>query len=109
MPMINQVQHLIEQVKAKILGGQSEQQLKEKKTRVIKEYEKTEQQLKEVDPVSFQRFFSSLLSPNIFISPDFLIMMENTLAFIGEIDHLLSDGRKKLPNKKFEDLVSVIF
>ena len=105
--MINQVQNLIEQVKAKILGGQSDEQLKEKKARVIKAYEKTEQQLKEVEPVSFQRFFSSLLSPNIFINPEFLILMENALVFIGEIDHLLTDARKKLPIKKFEDLVSI--
>ena len=109
MPVINQVHNLIEQVKLKILGGQSEKQLKERIARVTNDYEKTEQQLKEVEPGLFKRFFSMLISPNSFLTPDMLISMENTLVFIGDIDYLLVDGRKKLPIRKLDDLVGVLF
>lgn len=105
MPIINQINELIAQVKKKILGNQSDKEVTQRRKDVIKEYEKTEKQLKEVPLDRLTESFTALKEPEHFVSNETLVLMTNILLFINEIDKLLIDGRKKLSANKFDDLV----
>jgi hypothetical protein len=107
MPIINQVHNLIEQVKKKILGNQSDKQIEERRRQLVNEFERTETRLRQIDLGQVKNFFSKLYDPDNLFSDDILILMNNILLFINEIERLLIEGRKKLPFNTFEDLVSV--
>ncbi len=104
MPIINQVNNLIAQVKKKILGIQSEHDIKY----LTKEFEQIEGNLKEIIlNGQMKKFFETLYDPDKIFSNDILILMKNILVFLNEIDKLLIDGKNKLPINIFEDLVSL--
>jgi hypothetical protein len=109
MPIINQVHNLIEQVKKKILGNHSDKDMKDRRKTLIKKYEETEFNLKEVDLGQMRTFFALLYETDNIFSNDILILMGNILLFVNEIEKLLIDGRKKLQINIFEDLVSILF
>jgi hypothetical protein len=108
MPIINQLNNLIAQVKRKILGNPSEKDINERRKQLLKEYEQTEINLKEIPVGQLKPYFSVLSDPENFFSNDSLILMKNVLLFLNEIDKLLIDGQKKLAVNinVFEDLVS---
>ncbi len=107
MPIINQVNNLITQVKKKILGNHSEQDMNERRKQLIKEFEKLN--LKEIIlNQQMRNFFATLYNSDNLISDDILILMTNIISFLNEIDKLLIDGKKKLPiNNIFDDLISL--
>lgn len=105
MPIINEVNKLIAEVKKKILGNQSENEIAQRRQDLIKEYERTLSHLKEVPLGRLAESFTALSNRENFVSNDMLILMTNILLFINEIDKLLIDGRKKLSANKFDDLV----
>ncbi|CAF0779112.1 unnamed protein product [Rotaria sordida] len=107
MPIINQVHNLIAQVKKKILGNQSEKDLNERRIRLIKDFEQTEYNLKEINLQQKKNFFDILYDQDNLLSDDILILMKNILVFLNEIDKLFIDGRKKLPINTFESLISL--
>jgi hypothetical protein len=107
MPIINQVNKLIAQVKQKILGNHSQQDMNQRRNHLIKEFEQTEINLKEINLGRMKEFFATLYEPDKLFSDDMLTLMINILLFLNEIDKLLIDGRKKLPGNIFEDYVSL--
>jgi len=108
MPIINQVNNLIAQVKKKILGDQSEHDLNERRKQLTKEFEQIEGNLKEIIlNGQMKKFFETLYDSDKIFSNDILILMKNILVFLNEIDKLLIDGKIKLPINIFEDLVSL--
>jgi hypothetical protein len=108
MPIINQVNNLIAQVKKKILGSQSEHDINERRKLLEKEFERTERNLKQIEINGQMReFFTTLEDRDKIFSDDILTLMKNILIFLNEIDELLIDGKNKLPTNIFEDLISL--
>jgi sugar-specific transcriptional regulator TrmB len=105
--IINQVNKLIDQVKKKILGNHSEQDINERRKLLIKEFEQTETKLKEINLGQLKDFFARLYNPDNLFTDDILNLMKNILLFLNEIDKFLIDGRNKLPLHIFEDLVNL--
>jgi uncharacterized C2H2 Zn-finger protein len=105
-PIVNRVHNLIAQVKRKILGNQSEQEMNERRQRLINDYERTQLKLSEINLDQMTMFFETLRDPDGLFSNDLLTLMENILLFLKEADKLMTDGRTKLPISTFEDLVS---
>jgi hypothetical protein len=107
MPIINQVRHLISQVKEKILGNKSKEEINNRRNQLITEYRKIIYNLKEINlDKSIKDLFSVLYDKNYFFSDDMLNLMTNIIAFLNEIDQILIDGREKLQRNIFEDLVN---
>ncbi|CAF4986027.1 unnamed protein product, partial [Rotaria sp. Silwood1] len=107
MPILNRVHESISQVKRKILGNKPRQEMAYQRTQLIAEYEKIQRNLKEINLVQSTRdLFSKLYKDNQFFSDDMFNLMTNTLAFLNEMDAILTDGRKKLQESVFEDLVN---
>ncbi|UJR33622.1 hypothetical protein I4U23_021057 [Adineta vaga] len=106
MPIINHVNKLIAQVKKKILGIHSEQELNERRKRIVKDFEQVQNKLNEIDLGQMQMFFETLNDADSLVSDDILSLMQNIILFLQEINTLLSDGRKKLQNDTFEDFVN---
>jgi hypothetical protein len=109
MPIINQVQNLIEQVKKKILGNQSDKDMRERRKCLIKKYRETKNNLKVINFGQMGNFFALLYETDNIFSNDILILMGNILLFVNEIEKLFIDGRKRLHIHIFEDLVSILF
>ncbi|CAF2702168.1 unnamed protein product [Rotaria sp. Silwood2] len=107
MPILNRVHSLIAQVKKKILGNKTEKELNEQRILLIKDFEKTENNLKEINLRENKNFFNRLYDSNIFLYDEILIRMKNILTFLNEIDKLLIDGRKALPKTVFANLLSL--
>ncbi|CAF3403136.1 unnamed protein product [Rotaria socialis] len=105
MRISNRVHNLIAQVKTKILGTRSEKDLNNKRQLLIKEFERTDSNLKEISLGNKKALFNGLYDPDNYFTDDILILMTNTLSFLNEIDKLLIDGRKKLQMNIFDDLV----
>ncbi|CAF2465989.1 unnamed protein product [Rotaria sp. Silwood2] len=106
-PITNQVHNLIAQVKKKILGNQSEKDIEERRKRLIKDFEETENSLKEIELGHKKNFFDKLYDPDNLFTDDILILIKNILTFLNEIDKLLIGGRKNLPINIFENLISL--
>ncbi|CAF4369011.1 unnamed protein product [Rotaria sp. Silwood2] len=107
MPIINQVHNLISQVKKKILGNKSQEEINHRRKQLIIEYEKMKTNLKEIIlNESNKNFFYVLYKENDFFSDDMLNLMVNIIIFLNEIDTILIDGRKRLQGHIFEDLVN---
>ncbi|CAF4022002.1 unnamed protein product [Adineta steineri] len=106
MPVINQVQDLIEQVKKKILGSRSEHELKEKRNCIIRKYKDTRANLKQIEYSQITSLFSKLKSGD-FLRHEILILIENILIFIKTIDNLLNKGKKMLTIDVFKDQIHV--
>ncbi|CAM4799643.1 unnamed protein product [Rotaria magnacalcarata] len=107
MRISNRVHNLIAQVKTKILGSRSDKDLNNKRQLLIKEFERTDSNLKEISLGNKKALFNGLYDPDNYFTDDILILMTNTLSFLNEIDKLLIDGRKKLQMNIFDDLVSL--
>jgi hypothetical protein len=107
MPIINQVHNLISQVKKKILGNKSKQEINNRRKQLIIYYEKIKNNLKEINlDKSMTDFFSILYGENNFFSDDMLNLMTNIIVFLNKIDTILTDGRGKLQRNIFDDLVN---
>lgn len=107
MPIINRVHNLIAQVKEKILGGQSEKEIDERRQKLMQEFQKTESNLKEINLFKEKDVFRPLSIPGQYFTDGELTRLNNILLFLNEIDKLLIDGRKKLRTDTFDDLVSI--
>jgi hypothetical protein len=106
MSVINYVHYLISQVKKKILGNKSKQEISSRRTQLIIEYEMIKKNFKEINlDESKKNFFSVLYKENHFFSDDMLNLMTNIILFLNEIDQILIDGRHYLQGNIFEDLV----
>ncbi|CAF0927851.1 unnamed protein product [Adineta steineri] len=107
MPIINRVDNLISQVKKKILGDTSEEEINHRRKQLITEYEKIKTNLKEIIlNQSNSDFFSILYDKNYFFCDDKLNLMTNVIEFLNEIDTILIDGRKKIQGNIFEDQIN---
>ncbi|CAF2793462.1 unnamed protein product [Rotaria sp. Silwood2] len=107
MPILNRVHESISQVKRKILGNKSRQEMNYRRTQLIAEYEKIQRNLKEINLVqSITDLFSKLYKDDQFFSDDMFNLMTNLLVFLNEMDAILIKGRKKLQESVFEDLVN---
>ena len=106
--MINEVQKSVEQVKRKILGNLSENEIAQQRQALAVEYGEIQSKLYYADGNSMQRFFSALLEPKIFISNGLLLLMKNVLSFLVDIDKLFVHGTSKLTSETFQDLVSEV-
>jgi hypothetical protein len=106
MSVINYVHYLISQVKKKILGNKSKQEISNRRTQLITKYEMIKKNFKEINlDESKIHFFSVLYKENHFFSDDPLNLMTNIILFLNEIDQILIDGRQKLQGNIFEDQV----
>lgn len=108
MPVINQVNNLIANIKKKILGNQSEHEMKQQRKELIDEYQKLENKLQEISLIKIKTFFEQLYNTESIFSNDIFILMKNIIFFLNEIEKLLVNGRKKVPVVIFENLVSGI-
>ncbi|CAF1167216.1 unnamed protein product [Rotaria sordida] len=107
MSILNRVHESISQVKRKILGNKSQEEMDNRRTQLIAEYEKIKRNLQKINLVqSIKDLFSELYKENRFFSDDMFNLMTNILTFLNEIDAVLIDGRKKLKESMFEDLVN---
>lgn len=106
MPIINRVNNLIAKVKTRILGNQSEEDIDEKRKHLMRDFEKAQSDLKEVNLIYLKRTLDTLQNRENFLPDDLLRLMQNSLVFLYDIDKILIDGRKQLPVNVFDDLVS---
>ncbi|CAF0725958.1 unnamed protein product [Adineta steineri] len=106
MPIINQVHNLITKVKTKVLGNRTEQEMNDQRIRLVADFEQTKNNLKETNLEQTKAFFATLYNPDGLLSDDILALMKNILLFLKEIDKLLIDGRKRLSDNTFDDLIS---
>ncbi|CAF0978486.1 unnamed protein product [Adineta steineri] len=107
MPIINQVHNLITKVKTKVLGNCTEQEMNDQRIRLMADFEQTKNKLKEINPEQTKVFFATLYDPDGLLSDDILALMKNILLFLKEIDKLLIDGRNRLSDNTFDNLISV--
>lgn len=107
MPILNRMNQLISQVKDKILGGHSKQEIDNRRVKLIVDYEKMKRKLTEITvDKSITQLFSVLDEKNDLVYHDMLIFRTNVIVFLHEIDEILIDGRKKLQFNIFEELVN---
>lgn len=107
MPILNRMNQLISQVKDKILGGHSKQEIDNRRVKLIVDYEKMKRKLTEITvDKSITQLFSVLDEKNDLVYHDMLIFRTNLIVFLHEIDEILIDGRKKLQFNIFEELVN---
>ena len=84
-PIINHVHNLIAKVKQRILGDYSPTEIEQRRKHVIKDFDRTQDKLQEMDHASIQMFHSILNNEDDFFSGDIITLMENIMIFFKEI------------------------
>lgn len=108
MPIINRVHNLIERVKKRILGNQTEKEINERRMHLKSTFEQTKANFKEISLRETNRFFDALYDDGYFLNDGMLVLIENTIQFLVKIDKLLIDGRKQVSPNLFGNLVSIV-
>ncbi|CAF3694346.1 unnamed protein product [Rotaria sp. Silwood1] len=106
MSIINKAHNLISQVKKKILGNSTKEQINNRRTDLIKEYEELQKNLIEINFDKSMQDFILLYKRKRFVTDDMLNLITNIIQFLNEIDDILIGRHKKLPKNIFEDLVN---
>ncbi|UJR19289.1 hypothetical protein I4U23_022418 [Adineta vaga] len=106
-PIINQAYDLIIQVKKKILGNKSKEEINSRRKQLVDKYERIRKNFQEIQfNASMERFFSILYKDNHCFSDDKLNLITNTMTFLQEIYKIRMDGSEKLQNHLFEEQVN---
>ncbi|CAF1076922.1 unnamed protein product [Adineta ricciae] len=104
--VLNRVYNLIAQVKKKILGHTSDEEISEQREQILAEHKIMIINLKEIVLAQTQiDFFSKLYDKKYFFSNDKLNLMANIIRFLNHMDTILIHGRIKLQEDIFKEFV----
>lgn len=104
--MLNRIYESISQVKHKIMGNQSQENLKNRQKNIIIKYKDIQEKLTEIQWHEYGiASLLKLFEKDTFLYDDKLAFMENLLGFLQKIHTIIADGRQKLQEPIFQALV----